>query len=137
MNHGFMPDHVFNVGAVVIAKIFVETGQPIRESACNLAEKYRRGYEDDDFEKLWVIVARSLIDSGGDKQRLWAKLHLLLFFVSEYDADGVRRKRKLLNGAVFNKQREPVPDRIEKFGFAYAKFLTLLATEKLPLPPKG
>jgi hypothetical protein len=58
---GYMPQDLFEFGAVTIAKIHVSGGRSIEDLAMKLSEDYKYDYLEDGLLGDWVEAARSVV----------------------------------------------------------------------------
>jgi len=139
----YMSDRAFNVSVATAAKVHTLGGGPLREAVSRLSEEYLKTFRDDGFARdIEHSAAKLVVNIGSPPDHLvQCPLHLyfqwLQFFFANFDVDGSKRRRRLLDGAFFTGERLPVSDRAGRFDRAYEAFLLLTAVQGIPLPPRG
>ena len=118
---GYMPQRVFDVGALTIAFIHLKTGERIEIVAQQAFQQYEKSYLDDKILLQWIDATKEALKSldtlfpNIDKETKIATLVHLKNCVAKYNLDGTKRKKRLLAGTLFNKENEPNHQRVKQF----------------------
>lgn len=138
-----MPEHLFNLGVVTVARAHLGMATPLPELIIKVSRGYLRSFVDDGFPvdmcKACVALIQDISkrDDLSERYKRDAALRHMQFFLSTHNIDGTRRKWRLLNGARFTGRREPVSHRLARFEAAYFSFLYLYSLDKIPPLPSG
>lgn len=113
----YMPQYMFNICAVTAAKIANSSDQSIEKVSQGLADNYAKSYSDINLGKDIATAARDAIDyiqSPIPNSSIPAIMTQLQFSILNYEPDGAVRKKKLLGGTWFNKEKFQIPNKAEK-----------------------
>ena len=118
---GYMPQRVFDVGALTIAFIHLKTGEPIETVAQGAFQHYEKSYLDDKVLLQWTDAAKAALKSVDtlfpniDKETKIGSLVHLKNCVDKFNLDGTKRSKRLLGGTLFKKEKEPNHQRVKQF----------------------
>lgn len=143
MPKGFMPQGIFDLGAVTIAWINMAAGSPLEQMAESLAESYRRLYPEEGLVGEWISAA-SKIDSvletffpGIGKKEKAAILRQLQYCVKEFNPDGTKRKKNFFRKTKYIDEKERNQKRVGQFLINLICYHLRIQNGSLPfMPPK-
>ena len=135
---GYMPERVFEYGAISIAMLHVGTGRPIEEMARTVFQNYEGSYLDDNVLEQWIEAAGEAVEAIDrlfpdidDKDEKVGTLKTLQQSVKNYAPDGKKRRKKVLGGTRFNKEKEPNYERVDQFSQHLMIYHVLLRLGKI------
>jgi hypothetical protein len=129
---GYMPERVFEVGALTIAYIHASTGKPIEAVAQEAWAHYSKSYLDDNILAQWIEAAdhaSTAIDAMFPNMTKEVNVSTLVHLkntVTDYNRDGSKRAKRLLGGTWFNKEKKPNYQRAQQFVTHIATYHVLL-----------
>lgn len=143
MPRKYMPQHVFDVGAATIAKIHLERGLSMEALAKQVADSYRNSFVDDEYERHWIVASRELIAAAKtalpylSAESMPSLFWHMQFFLTNFELDGTKKKRRLFSGTRFIGLENPTTNRVQHCVKAFMCFFVLSEARKLPFLPTG
>jgi hypothetical protein len=138
---GYMPQRVFNAGALAIAILHLMNGMEIEKLVAKLAEGYRRSFKDDKvFEEELIQATIELINVFSNqfpREQLSSAFHQLQFCAVNYDRQGKKIRKKIFGGTIFTKVKKPNPTRIQDCVRDMIIYHTFSMNGHVPLAPDG
>ena len=131
---------MFNICAVTAAKISHSSDQSIEEASQGLADNYARSYSDIALGRDIAMAARQAIDfiqSVLPNSSISANMTQLQYSIVNFEPDGTKRKKKLLGGTWFNKEKSQLPDKVDRCRLELTTYHNLIVAGVLPLAPQG
>ena len=135
----YMPQDVFNMCAVTAAQFNASEGTTIEKFAKRISDEYRRDYIDDGFEDDIVLAARNVVkfvESSFPGTKAAAAVRQLQYCIKKFHPSG-KKKFFLQGGTIFNKQKVPLPNRVNQCVTDVVVFHLGTLSGTFPLAPKG
>lgn len=111
----YMPQDIFNMSAVTAASCYGSEEVTIDKCASFISDQYRNDYIDDGFEKDIVIAAHkivALIQQAFPGKPVSSAIRQMQYCIKTYEPNG--KKKGFFQGQLFNKQKQPIPDRVSQ-----------------------
>jgi hypothetical protein len=135
-----MPQLVFDSCAITVLHLHRLSGEPMEKFAREFGDAYRLHYQDDNFEADFLVAAqtvRDLFKSQIPDLMLAGFCVQMLVCIKSFTPQGTRRKWKLFSGALFDKERQPNPNRVKDFQRSMIIYHTGTISGALPVAPNG
>lgn len=126
--------------AVTAAKLAASGSVTLQEAARMLSENYQNSYSDNNLVRDIETAAAHVtefIESALPNSSIPANLTQLQFSIVNFEPDGSKRKKKLLGGTWFNKEKRELPNKVKQCAANIATYHLLLVGGSLPLAPDG
>ena len=133
-----MPQNVFDIGAAVGAIFSIDGDISPETIVSHLAEGYRSGYLDDNYSEQWVNGFTKLaenVKASYGHEFLKVRLIHFAFFRTRFDLFGIKRKKKILGGAMFTGVPDPNYDRVNVCLRNLRVYTVLAGAGSIPAPP--
>ena len=130
----YMPQDLFNASAVTIA--LYKDVQPIERSAMELSAIHRKSYIDDGFEADLVTAAYNVVkfaEAAFPGKEVSQVLPQIRHCIENYYTNG---KKRFFKGALFNRQKTPLPDRVAQCSKDIMVFHVGTLSGMFPLAPQ-
>lgn len=140
---GYMPQDVFEMAAVTIAKLHFATGKRLDELSSKILSGYKADYLDDGFALDAVEAAKGVIQvlqtsfPGSDDSTLAVSCTQLQYCIKRYRPDGSKRGRRLFGGTLFNNQKQSNPIRVQECLRDITVYSVGTMSGKFPIAPHG
>ena len=136
----YMPQQLFNMCAVTTAKISVATERSVEAIASQVTASYTDTYKDvhlaEEVAEAASKIAAWLEGAMPDGSLVGALTHMQ-FCIKNYSPNGKKLRRKLLGGTWFNKESEPIEDKVRACVANVATFYILTINGQVPIAPRG
>ncbi len=136
----FITQELFNMCAVAIAKLSHESGQSVENVATIIASDYSNTYKDTELSQKLELAADEIIEyllTISTPEKFPAYYTQLLFCIKLYNPDGSKKKRKILGGTLFNKEKKEIINKIQICTVSVTKYLQLVHNGSIPIAPQG
>lgn len=134
----YMPQDVFNMCVVTAAGCYGSEKVSVEECARFMSDQYRKDYIDDGFEKDIVIAAYKVIAIFQQEfpgKPVSSAIRQMQYCIKTYHPNG--KKKGFFQGQLFNKQKQPIPDRISQCVANIMTFHIGTLSRNFPVAPKG
>lgn len=140
-----LPDDVFQVGAITLAKLHLRAGKSIEQMAETLWRDYSSSYDDPEALRDWIKAANVIVEYLRNEiqhPHAAAVAHHAQYYCMHFDDEGQKRKRGL--GGLFRAlsspsiPRNPVSDRTAVLLTKFKRYQSALdAGLNVPEAPDG
>lgn len=133
-----MPQDVFEVGVVTVARMHLLSGKPPEEIAMLAWQNYSASLIDDGVVPDLVRAVTESIAwlNQNDAPALQEFFHHLQWYLLHHDDQGKRKRRKLFDGLLFQRSIKD-KDRVAKFHDKLVAYYVGLTTGVMPPAPRG
>jgi len=136
----YMPNDLFNLCAITVAKLSHVSEQPSAVFAQELWNGYISDYPDDDVVEDWIKASEAvqeILSETVESENLPSVYTQLQFCFEKFNSDGTPKRKKLFGGTLFNKQKFKDGNRVSDFLRCFTSFYAASAMESLPPFPDG
>ena len=114
----YMPQRVFDCCAIFVAKCYYDDEVDESDIIAKLVGSYQNAYVDDrellnDIDEAAKKVLELVRTAFPDKS-LYSVFEQLSFLSEKYELDGRKRRRKILGGTMFNKEKQYNTERVKE-----------------------
>lgn len=134
----YMPKDVFEVASSMIARFHLITGEEIQPIANQIWSGYSNDIIDDGVLNDLIIASSSAIDWLRKEkfENIPAFFHHLTYFSINFNDDGSKKNKKLLNGLWFSKSQQD-NQRVQKYLQKIKIYYIGIKVGVMPLAPDG
>jgi hypothetical protein len=135
--NSYMPQDTFNINAVTAANYIDHDSVKIEDFAKLISDASRRRFVDDGFEEDIINAAYNIVkmmETASSGKKASSALLQIQYCISNFHPNG---KKIILKGAIFNKQKTPLPSRVSQCLADVTTFYLGTLAGTFPIAPKG
>lgn len=137
----YMPQDLFDICVVTSILLHKWTDEPLEQFCTVSSQQYQNDFPDDTSIKIEMEEAAArvlkMMRSQFEEKQLSSAMTQLQFCITNYELDGAKKRKRLLGGTWFTRQKSRNPDRIKDCLRNIVIYHSGTMTGLFPIAPDG